>query len=205
VKRPRINTALRLHVVGFEGELRSRVEDLYDEGTIVIANPSAAGADFTLAAGREILLEWSIKRGVAQQRAIVRDHVDVGVPGLLVEPLAEPEATQRRGFVRVDAMLPVEVERPDAGAPLRGTTLDVSGGGMRAAIPARLHDGESVRATIELPDDLCVNCVASTIRAVGTEVYAFEFEEIATADRERLIRFVFAYQRTLLQEGRLTG
>jgi c-di-GMP-binding flagellar brake protein YcgR len=204
VNRPKINTTLRLHVDGFDGDVRSRVEDLFADGTIVIGNPSVGGSDFTLAVGRVVELEWSIKRGVARQLTVVRDHVDVGVPGLLVEPLAEPEATQRRGFVRVDALLPVLVE-PERGEPVRGTTLDVSGGGMRAVIAARLEDGEAVRVTIGLPNDEPISCVACTIRYVDKEVYAFEFDEIGTRDRERLIRFVFAHQRELLQDGRLTG
>ncbi len=202
--RPRIHTPLFVHVEGFAGELRSRVEDLPDDGTIVIANPSADGADFTLALGREIELEWVIKRGVARQLAVVRDRVDVGVPGLALEPLGEPEATQRRNYVRVEVLLPVVVE-PERGQPVRGTTLDVSGGGMRAAISARLDHGQPVQVTLGLPNGDPITCGACTIRPVDKEVYAFEFEEIAGPDRERLIRFVFAHQRELLREGRLSA
>jgi c-di-GMP-binding flagellar brake protein YcgR len=204
VKRPNVNTRLRLLVDGFADELYSRVEDLFPEGTIVIANPSAAGVEISLAAGQELQLEWAIKRGVARQRAVVQRHVNVGVPGLVLEPLDEPLGMQRRNFVRVDAILPVVFE-PEDGPPVRGTTLDLSGGGMRGQVTSPLPDGSAVRVTIDLPTGESIGCVASTIRCIEGDVYAFEFAEIGGADRERLIRFVFAYQRERLQEGRLTA
>ena len=199
-----VNTAICLHAEGFEGELRSRVEDVLDDGRIVIANPSVQGVDFTLAAGRELELEWSVKRGVASQLAVVVGHVDVGVPGLLLEPLGPPEARQRRGFVRVEALLPVAVTTED-GAEHRGTTLDVSGGGLRAILSTQLEDGEGVGLVIVLPDQAPVTCRACTIRFVDKDTYAFEFDEIEESERERLIRFVFSYQRELLRTGLLSA
>jgi c-di-GMP-binding flagellar brake protein YcgR len=201
---PPINTPLWVYIDGFRGEIRSRVEDLLDDGSVVIANPSTGGAEFSLAAGRELEIEWAIKRGVARQWMLVRAHVDVGIPGLLLEPLDEPTPTQRRDFVRVDALLPVIVEL-ETQDPVRGTTLDISGGGMRAVIPERLEDGEPVHVTIGLPNDAPIECEACTLRLVDKETYAFEFGEIDERDRERLIRFVFAYQRELLREGKLTA
>ena len=199
-----INTAVRLHADGFDGEVRSRVEDVRDDGRIVIANPSVDGVDFTLAVGREVGLEWSIKRGVARQDAVVVAHVDVGVPALLLQPLGAAVAHQRRGFVRVEALLPVAVVRED-GEEHRGTTLDVSGGGLRAVISTQLEDGEGVKVAIGLPDQPPVRCHACTIRFVDKDTYAFEFDEIEPSERERLIRFVFSYQRELLRQGRLSA
>ena len=199
-----VNTPLKLFADRFDGELRSRVEDVRDDGRIVIANPSVQGVDFTLAVGRELELEWSIKRGVCRQRVVVVGHVDVGVPGLLLEPIEVPRPWQRRGFVRIEALLPVSVET-EAGEEHRGTTLDVSGGGLRAIIAAQLEDGEGVKVTVVLPAAAPVTCHACTIRFVDKETYAFEFDEIDEAERERLIRFVFAYQRELLKTGRLTA
>ena len=53
-----------------------------------------------------------------------------------------------------------------------------------------------------LPDDEReVRGKAQTIRKVAEDTYAFGFSQIPEADRERLIKFVFARQQSLLRPG----
>ena len=73
-------------------------------------------------------------------------------------------------------------------------TLDISGGGLRAALPAPLEQGSIVRFAVELPEG---QPVEGLVRVIGQrdDCMAFEFHDIVPADRERLIRAVFASYR----------
>jgi c-di-GMP-binding flagellar brake protein YcgR len=202
VKRPDVNALLSLTIADVEGELHSRVEDLMDDGSILIAEPSE---DVHLATGSTVEIEWRLRSGVARQPVTVVKHVDNGISSILVKPADEPKVIQRRDFARIDVLLTVFIET-HLGQEGRGSTVDVSGGGMRAVVPFELNDGQTVDFGIVLPDDEReVRGKAQTIRKVADETYAFGFSQIAEADRERLIKFVFARQQSLLRQGRLTA
>ena len=203
MRRPDVNALVTLTVPEVEGELHSRVEDLMDDGSILIAEPS--GEDVRLATGSSLEIEWRLRSGVARQTATVVKHVDNGIATILIKPQDEPRVIQRRDYIRIDVLLTVFVET-HLGQEGKGTTVDVSGGGMRAVVPFELKDGQTVDFGIVLPDDEReVRGKALTIRKVADETYAFGFSQIPEADRERLIKFVFARQQSLLRQGKLTA
>jgi c-di-GMP-binding flagellar brake protein YcgR len=203
VKRPDVNALVTLTVPSVEGELHSRVEDLMDDGSILIAEPS--GEDVHLATGSDLQIEWRLRSGVARQTMTVVKHVDNGIASVLIKPQDEPKVIQRRDFIRIDVLLTVFIET-HLGQEGKGTTVDVSGGGMRAVVPFELADGQTVDFGIVLPEqEREVRGKAQTIRKVAEDTYAFGFAQIPEADRERLIKFVFARQQSLLRQGKLTA
>jgi c-di-GMP-binding flagellar brake protein YcgR len=206
MKRPPVNSLLILKLDDVEGDLHSRVEDVFDDDTLVIAQPSGAGIpQFAIETGRQVLVEWRIRSGIVRQEHTVLKHVDRGIASLVVQPIGEPTVIQRRDFIRVDVMLTVHVET-HLGQEARGTTTDLSGGGMRAIVPIGLSDGQTIDVTIVLPaGEGEIRARAHTIRKVGEDTYAFGFSEIKETDRERVIRFVFARQQSLLRDGRLSA
>jgi c-di-GMP-binding flagellar brake protein YcgR len=206
MKRPPVNSLLILKLDDVEGDLHSRVEDVYDDDTLVIAQPSGAGIpQFAVETGRQLRVEWRIRSGIVRQDHEVVKHVDRGIASLVVKPIGEPTVIQRRDFIRVDVMLTVNVET-HLGQEARGTTTDLSGGGMRAIVPVGLSDGQTIDVTIVLPaGEGEIRARAHTIRKVGEDTYAFGFSEIKETDRERVIRFVFARQQSLLRDGRLSA
>ncbi len=90
-------------------------------------------------------------------------------------------------------MWPPEPDGP--GDPVSGVTLDVSGGGLRAVIPYEFDPGSLVRISVDLPDGIPVDALARVVAQRDEGVVAFKFDEIVPADRERLIRAVFASYR----------
>jgi c-di-GMP-binding flagellar brake protein YcgR len=206
MKPPPVNSLLVLTLDDVEGDLHSRVEDQLEDGTLVIAQPSGEGTgQFAVATGRELKMEWRIRSGIARQDATVVRHLDRGIASLVVKPFGEGTVIQRRDYARVDVLLPVYIET-HLGQEGRGTTLDLSGGGMRAVVPFELSDGQTIDVGIVLAtgeDE--IRCRAHTIRKVADETYAFGFSEITEKDRERVIRFVFARQQSLLRDGRLSA
>jgi c-di-GMP-binding flagellar brake protein YcgR len=205
MKRPPVNSLLVLTLEDVEGDLHSRVEDVLDDGTLVIAQPSGADTpQYAVATGRTMRLEWRMRSGIVRQEHTVLRHLDRGIASLVLQPVGEPTVIQRRDYIRVDVMLTIHIET-HLQQEARGTTIDLSGGGMRAIVPIELSDGQTIAVTIVLPgDEGEVPCRAHTIRKLAEETYAFGFSEIKEKDRERVIRFVFARQQALLRDGRLS-
>lgn len=206
MKRPPVNALLTLTLDDVEDDLHSRVEDVLDDGTLVIAQPSRPGTpQFAVATGRQMMVEWRIRSGIVRQTHTVLRHVDRGIASLVVEPVGEPTVIQRRDYIRVDVMLTIHVAT-HLGQEARGTTTDLSGGGMRAIVPIGLSDGQTVDVTIVLPEgEGEIPCRAHSIRKLAEDTYAFGFSQIKETDRERVIRFVFTRQQSLLRDGRLSA
>jgi c-di-GMP-binding flagellar brake protein YcgR len=201
---PPINSLLLVTATDVEGDLHSRVEDELEDGTVLIAQPSTDdGEDIPVISGSTLKLEWQLKSGIARQEASVARHV--GVASLAVRLLGEPTFIQRRDYLRIGVMLTVFIDT-EHGEEARGTTIDLSGGGMRALVPIELADDQLIDIAIVLPENEGeIRCKAHTIRKVGEDTYAFGFPDIREAERERVIRFVFARQQSMLRDGRLSA
>jgi c-di-GMP-binding flagellar brake protein YcgR len=98
--------------------------------------------------------------------------------------------------VRAEATLECHVEPKREGArEVLGYTIDVSGGGFRAVVDVQLEPDEPVWFSLQLPDEPRIDGQAELVRRIDDQTLAFRFAEIEEADRERLIKFVFAEQR----------
>ena len=138
-------------------------------------------------------LEYPSARGVIrlqgeavfEDRSIVRFHAE-----------GEPEITQRRAFVRVHAPREVTLDPPLAGGPLRAYTIDLSGGGMLLSGAPMLAEGDAVAFEMHVAaDEEPIEGIARVVRVHDDGRRALAFAHIDEADRQRLIRFVFACLR----------
>lgn len=101
---------------------------------------------------------------------------------------------QRRDFVRVDAVVPLQVSLP--GKAAKTTTLNVSGGGLLVQDPLGLEPETRVELMLELAHGSPpVRATARVIREVAPGETALQIEGIAAEDRERLIRYVTERER----------
>ena len=191
---PEVNTLVYVRVENSELVMRSRVEGTGD-GTLAIALPSDGRTVHRLPARSELTIEWMVGRGLGSVGGVVTGHADLGIETLVVTLVGEPVLRQRRDYARADLILPVEIW-PDAECdePVTGMTLDVSGGGLRAVIDTDLESGELVRISLALPEGHAVEGLA---RVIGRrdECVAFQFHDIVPADRELLVKAVFASHR----------
>ena len=179
-----VNTPLLVHVDGVPETLRSRVEDVHADGNLAIARPSTDLADFDLDEGRLTVIEWKLAEGLARQTTVVVGELDVGIPAVLLAPASAPVVIQRRAYARVEALLPIVVEF-DGGTAL-GTTLDLSGSGVRAFFAEGLEEGPVMGTAIALPGEEPVLCAARVVRTHAKRTYGMHFEAISDDDRERL-------------------
>lgn len=133
-------------------------------------------------------------------------HLAVSGGMLVLRPGASTRqvAVQRRQDVRAPLVLPLRgvVVTGQARSGLdqvgfEGSTLSVSGGGLEAAVDLvtpRLPVGTAVFVEITLPEGMIVPAVLCVVEHRPRRVRG-KFVDIAAADRERLVRMVFAQER----------
>ncbi|MEZ5101918.1 MAG: PilZ domain-containing protein [Thermoleophilia bacterium] len=200
---PEPNQHIAVFVHDWETELASRVEDSAP-GHVHIAFPSDGLATFVVPNGQVVDLAWTTGRGPARVQGVVTGRVPGRVPLLTIELASDPVVQQRREHVRASAFLDLDIAPPELWKPVQGITLDVSGGGVRAHLPADLELDASTRLTLHVPDDAPIAMLARVVRRADDDSLGMQFELIAPPDRERLIRFVFARLRNAVHVGDLS-
>ncbi|HTZ85468.1 MAG TPA: PilZ domain-containing protein [Solirubrobacteraceae bacterium] len=111
------------------------------------------------------------------------------------EQREEAEA-QRREAVRVVRARPVSVRRSNGRAAVSTYSIDLSGLGILLAGPDTLALGEQVRFRLSLGDSEQPVVGSATVVRIDQRGYrAIRLDEIADADRRRLVRFIFDCQR----------
>lgn len=149
-----------------------------------------------------VLLEWPAVSGLARAQGLVTGRIGRGEP-FEVELVGEHETLQRRNYVRVRTMLPVVLRRPDDDCEYDGTSVDVSGGGMKVRCPeVELAIGDEVELQIWVDEVHTVPALATVVLAPHRNVFSLSFDEIAPRDRERLIEVVFVRLRRLARAER---
>ena len=192
---PEINSLIAVHVEGSDILYRSRIEGI-DGAKLIVALPSDGMTEHRLAHGTRLSVEWFVGRGIGSVDGFVAGHTDVGVTGLIVELLGEPEIFQRRNHARGDVCVNIDIwPDPEDEEPVTGVTLDLSGGGMRAVIAADVEREQLVRFSLDMGDVKPINGIARVVDTRDGDIVALELHEIVPGDRERLIKAVFASYR----------
>ncbi len=156
-----------------------------------------------LRSGDELELEWTPDEGPRMVRVMVVGDAQLRVPAIVVEIVGQAQGVQRRDNVRLPVSLGLSVweivdEDEDEPPPMIGSVYDLSGGGMQARIPRRLHIGDRFWVRFELPERGFVETEAVVRRHIAGDVYGLEFEDMSAADRERIIRTIFSIMREQL-------
>lgn len=149
--------------------------------------------------GTPLLVAYSSPHGLVRfrGRAVLQRR------DLLRFPLQElPEVVQRREFVRVGAVQPVVLISEEDGSALDGLAIEVSGGGMLLTCPETVELDASVGFSLHLGDGSDpISGRGRIVRVEDGGRRAMVFDEISSADRQRLIHFIFERQRSALAKG----
>ena len=136
---------------------------------------------------------------LAQVRADLND-------ALVLQHTSRLNRTQQRNWLRVDVNLPVSVtlmEESYVGDILSGKIVDISGGGLRMTLPARLPDRSMLLLNFVLPghgqiSDLLVHVVRVADPLDGNRskiVYSVAFADKIDLGHEKIMKYVFEKQR----------
>jgi hypothetical protein len=159
------------------------------------------GYELLLAPGF-VLIEWATPCGLTRTQGRVPSRVGRREP-FVIELAGETDVLQRRSYVRVRATLPIALMRPDSDCGCDGLSVDVGGGGVRINfLQMAPAIGDELELKIWLGDGTAIPALASVVLALRQRTYAFAFEKIRPAHRERLIQFVFNRLRQIAQSER---
>jgi len=193
---------------------RSRVENI-SNSWIILGAPLVKGSPILLLPGTQIRVNYYDSQAVYTFEAEVISQSSGLKPTVTVSRPISIRRTQRRNFVRLDSKLPVSFvvindELVEAGNPQRGTTLDISGGGIRFETSEHLPEGTVLDLNIELSGTGKVSALGKVVRAVAsgnkgknTYVIGVQFMIIEEKERDKIIRYIFDKQRELRQRGLL--
>lgn len=135
-------------------------------------------------------------------------------PILIVERPRVFIKDQKRSFVRLEISLPIVI-RELTGGPLSrpiGTeikthTVDISGGGALVVYPRELPLGTWLELEIYLPEKISCRAQVRRLEHINEAArkvrVAVEFAEIAPAEQDKIIAFIFQRHRELRRQGLL--
>jgi c-di-GMP-binding flagellar brake protein YcgR len=180
--------------------LDARVEECEPSHTL-LSFGAAARDPIAVLAGGNISIQYTNRRGVCRIDGVAHSHKREGI--LRVDHTSKIQLIQRREFVRVDAMVPVSYKpMGGTGWVAETTTVNVSGGGFMIAGREGLRIGEIRQFTLALDGDTEdageLEVTGEVVRETdaGLGIRLLELEE---AERDRLIRWVFARERLARQ------
>ena len=156
--------------------------------------------------GQQIAIEKTSGRGIQRYNGAL--SVD-GAKGELLTVVLEGEAerVQRRSFVRVPAILPINVISLEQGISAgETTTINVSGSGVLIKDKWRLPLGIDVRIELRLePEGEPLRALGRVVRFSSEEEKGIRIEDIARTDEDRLIKFIRERERAELRLARGHG
>ncbi|MGI6559178.1 MAG: flagellar brake protein [Limnochordia bacterium] len=186
----------------------TRVEGLTND-TIYLAAPTERQLPVQIEPGTEVGISYLSKEPMRGCRwtatAQVKGATRGRIPLLAVSRPDRWIRTQDRRYVRVPCTLDVRVVCDDL--VHSGLTQDISGGGMLILLPTRLTPGRLITLQFTLPPDELMEVAAQVVRDLpeqgGLIPTAVEFIDLDERERDNIIKFVFARQRSLRRKGLL--
>lgn len=209
--RKKLFPGLAVDIVVSEGDLAGQYKTHLDEvgeKILSIFAPMVQGELIPLREGTPVkLIFWDEVAAYAIETTIIQ-RIAVPVPIFVLELPDEIDRVQRRNFVRVPAYYPVSfryVNRQGLSDPIKGTMLDLSGGGMRFQTVEKVDRGAILLANLDLPSGIMQVsarvCRVDKIEDSKNYSISVDFYQITERERDRIIRCVFDLQRTMRKKG----
>lgn len=209
----KVNQRIQLNIVEEpeKGNYYSRVEDIVETGTIVVAAPIKDGAVVDVREKVNILF-WDNTSQYAFEAKVI-DRKNVGLATITIKKCSELQRMQRRSYFRIQAMLKVifNIEKEDEGAKrhdCEGLTLNISGGGVLLSTKTRIEIGTNLNMIIYLSEHEYITVIGRVERVdfLSTKkLYhaGIDFFMIYENDRDKVVAFVFKKELELRKRGLL--
>jgi len=187
----------------YEGEYRTRIEEV-GEKILVVGAPFSAGEVVPLREGTKVKLTFWDEAAAYSFEGKIMQRIAEPIPMVVLELPDSVAKVQRRNFVRVPALYQVSfqsVTKEGLSALHKGTTLDLSGGGMCFLTKDRVENNSLLYVHLTLPKGE-LKMPVRVCRAEKKEdskhyTVSVEFHDISERDRDQIIRCVFDIQRTM--------
>ena len=207
--------------VPFEGSYITKVLERRRDGMRVYA-PSFRATILPIPPGESLEVHFSLNGAHYEYRCEILERYPGTIPTILISaPAEEVKRVQRRSFFRIGAAFPVAIEptapipgSPHPGPPCRGSSVNLSGGGMLLESPELYPDGSILDLSLEIPDgrvpavvrtEVLRDAGRATPGARGTWFLALEFLSATDGVQERITRYIYRLQRSVRQNPREAG
>lgn len=193
----------------YEGKYRTRIEEV-GERVLSIGAPFEHGEVVPLREGTRVKIIFWDEVSAYSFTAKIMQRIAVPIHLFVLELPDSIVKVQRRNFVRVPVLFPMSFQtvlQDCLSDIVKGTMLDMSGGGIRFMTEEAVENRAILYTQLPLPTgDLQVPvrvCRVEKVEDSKPQRYCVsaEFNEILERDRDRVIRFVFDTQRTLRKKG----
>jgi len=184
----------------------SRVEDTAGP-KVSIAWPTDSGMRIPFHVKEELTLTYPRQDAIYGVRVVVEETIHTPIPVLVVRPISATQRIQRREFVRVGAMIAVELTgKLDPAAPevtlIKANTIDLSGGGFSIHHQSPLPVGTVFDTKLSLPGGPPLKLLAKVVRHDRrVDVHqnrivriGLMFQSIHESALSRIIRYVLEAQ-----------
>ncbi|HMM21580.1 MAG TPA: PilZ domain-containing protein [Selenomonadales bacterium] len=186
----------------------SRVEEI-GKDYCLIAMPMAKSVPIILLQGTRFNGRVVVDGMVWQFTSEFLDKRIHPIPVWVISRPFDIKKIQLRAFVRIDTVLPVELQvlSEDGSQPVfAASTSDISGGGLRAVSKQQLQVGTNLKVSLDLPGTGVVQGAGVIVREEllpDRVLYAagIKFTELAEKDRDKIIKYIFRKQLERRQKG----
>lgn len=188
----------------------------FNEGlNLVVGVPQEKRVEVFIDLDSLVTVDLFLPDGIRRFQTVVLRRNEGSPPGLVLAWPKDLERIQRREAFRVPIELKAEASFQSEGMRDRrgmiGSTLDLSAGGVRLALPEPIAEGTLLDARIAIPGAPAPmqSCMARVVRwgerleasASSRFWVACEFVQPSEAFRKEVTRFVFDIQREQLRRG----
>ena len=216
---PSVNQRVLLAIPtgAFEGSYVTKILERRDDGYKIYA-PSFRGTILPIPPGAALQIHFTQASAHYEYECRILERFPGPIPTVLVSaPDGEVRRVQRRGFFRLGANVPLEIDpisllpgNPPPGPPSRGVTVNLSGGGLLMESPELYPDGSVLDLSLDIPDgqpplpirvEVLRDAGRASPGARATWVLAVEFLRIDDASLERVTRYIYLLQRTIQERS----
>jgi c-di-GMP-binding flagellar brake protein YcgR len=212
---PAVNQRVLLAIPtgAFEGSYVTKILERRDDGFKVYA-PSFRGTILPIPPGAALQLHFTRDSAHFEYECRILERYPGPIPTVLLSgPSGSVRRVQRRGFFRLGANVPLEIDpvsplpgTPPPGPPAQGVSVNLSGGGLLLESPELYPEGSLLDLRLDLPDGAPpVPVRAEVIRDAGraspgaraTWFLAAEFLRIDEDAQDRITRYIYLLQRAV--------
>lgn len=191
----------------YKGKYRSKIEEL-GVRIITVGVPVIKGGFIPLRQGTNLDIAFYDDLSFYSFASMIIDRIATPAPAIILEYPDNIRRIQRRQYVRVPVVIPLEyriVGKEALSKPQKGHVMDLSGGGILFKTKENIEERSIVVIKVNLGGNE-TELPASIIRSVKKDEQnhysvSAEFQEINESTRDKIIRYVFEVQREMRKKG----
>lgn len=191
----------------YKGRYRTRIEEM-GVRIISIGVPVSQGGFIPLREGTTLDVIFCDDVSAYSFTSVIINRITIPIPNLVIEFPSKITKIQRRQYVRLPLVTPLEyriLEKDGLSKGKKGYTIDLSGGGILFKTKDDLPSNTIITIRTVIGDEN-IELPATVIRSVKEEEnndygISAEFHEISENTRDKIIRYIFDVQRDRRKKG----